>query len=316
MKSNGAILNTGKHTNKDVLIDYTIPPVNQSGLASFVITSSTTSKNYLDGAYYYHLDEWNDWQIALLTNPNAPEPEHKYNNTTDITNYINGLESAKKIMTLYNELLNTDPQSWGFQSKRKPVNNLPITAEGVYTATCIDEAGNTFIQTFTIDKKAPVFSLSNNGAEIVSPYYTNKAFQIYLNDSYSTDKYTFSGNSEVTTPIIGSVALNKSYSGSQLDESITYNFTATDLAGNTKSIIVYYDVTAPVRNAYPSTYYLRTAINKSNVTYTDKYAGTTVYYKYNNGQEVLFDTNITVTTGSAVNNGKYYFYAKDLAGNI
>jgi len=174
---------------------------------------------------------------------------------------------------------------------------VTMTANGTVTFRAKDEAGNISSETYTvnnIDKTAPVLALNYNNSGVVQSGVISATV-----DDGSAIQYRISGGTWAAYPV----------NGATVTANGTYEFKATDAAGNVGSgsvVVSNIDRTAPVITLYG---------NSASTEPTSVYASTeewlTIYWrKGNSGSWNTYTNGVAVSS-----NGTYNFKATDAAGN-
>lgn len=170
-----------------------------------------------------------------------------------------------------------------------------LTAEGKYTFTLTDSAGNSSTATYIVDKTAPVITVGNEASK------TSVSASTSFSAAETAITMTYSLNGGAAT----------SYrSGQSLSSEGRYVITATDAVGNSSSKTLYVDKTAPTltytetsKSAVSASWSVGT--NESPVTATyvhTSIGGTSARTAYGSGQSLTAE-------------GKYVITATDAAGN-
>lgn len=173
--------------------------------------------------------------------------------------------------------------------------NTELSVEGKYIFTLEDSAGNSSTATYIVDKTAPAIKTSSVASKTsVSATSTNMATETAVTMTYSLN---------------GASAVGYR-SGQSLSAEGKYIITATDEVGNSSSVTVYVDKTAPSLNytetsktSVSATWTVGT--NESPITATYVYTsigGTAASKVYSSGQALTAE-------------GKYVITATDQAGN-
>lgn len=181
-------------------------------------------------------------------------------------------------------------------SAKTYTQNASLTAEGRYTFTLTDSAGNSSTATYIVDKTAPTITYSNIASK------TSVSAKTTYTDVETEITMTYSLNGGSATPY---------RSGQSLSSEGKYIITATDKAGNTSSTTLYVDKTAPkltyddIASKTSVATSWTVGINESPVTTTYVYTavgGTSAKTEYTSGKVLT-------------NEGKYVITATDEAGN-
>ncbi len=203
------------------------------------LVNEATNKEDMNGARDYRVDSKVEEIVDALTNSDSK---------TDLTNRLEELASilndteAPKVSTSPAQEVTKDNVTLSVEDANEVTivsklngqvmeNPETYTEEGVYEVTVTDEAFNETTITFTIDKTAPVFEGLKNGI-----YYADD-ITVNVND-LTLDKITakvYATNEEIELE-----------NGATLSQESIYYLTATDKAGNSTSIYVAVDKTAPV----------------------------------------------------------------------
>lgn len=182
--------------------------------------------------------------------------------------------------------------------------------EGVYVITVLDKAGNSASVSFTVDTTAPIIS-----CDLLSEAFTNKTFSVKASDKYFSNLFFKTPDS-----VNFSEQADMNYSVAQSATNGTYQFYATDKAGNQSAkYTIYFDTVAPVlSNIISGSFY------KGQVSVLWDVNGSVL----NSSDEVTakFATSLTNFYPSAVQDaytrgralsedGNYLFRIQDKAGN-
>ncbi len=184
-------------------------------------------------------------------------------------------------------------------------NGHIVMTPGTYTIVLTDEAGNIATKTFTIDRTAPVLTLTEaitDGREVNDNGITNQNVKIALNEG----TYTITKNgTEITDPLTDNTAT----------EEGVYVITATDTAGNETIKTFTIDKTAPVitvktTESTPVELNNNDITNKEvEITFTKNNATTSL--TKNGGSGVVISSGHTVSE-----EGVYVVSSIDTAGNV
>ena len=190
-----------------------------------------------------------------------------------------------------------------------------VTENGIYYVFAKDKAGNVAkksVEIKNIDREAPVITIEPMDSE-----WTNISVTVKFSatdDSNDTIYYAFSKNPNLT-----GTDINGTDRTATVTENGIYYVYARDLAGNVakKEVEIYQlDKEPPVLTVNP----YDTSWTKESVTITfsaTDNSNTTIYYAFSQNPGLTKDEITgTSTTATASENGTYYVYARDKAGNI
>ncbi len=171
-----------------------------------------------------------------------------------------------------------------------------ITAEGTYSVTITDVAGNTVELGLVINKSAPVVTVLTESGKELNGGAVNEAFKIVCGQSDVSILFT-SGNGEYIV-----------YDGRFIRDAGTYTFRITDRIGNMSeiSVIVNYEVAFSVQGSYTfkdGKYY-----SKSWLLVVPEEAVTDFIIEDGNGELIDADKRITAE-------GEYTAIITDTEGN-
>ncbi len=180
-------------------------------------------------------------------------------------------------------------------------SGIKVTQEGTYTVTLYDKAGNYATYTFVIDSTAPTYlGVENNG------YYNDATVTVTLTDNledninFENSYYTLnSGNQEALTTPHNFTAVG------------TYYLYIVDKAGNPTTVTFTIDRTAPTFNITDGAYLNESTVILQLSDNTSAFDFEKSYYTVNNGTTYINSSNVSLTE-----DGEYYVYLVDAAGNI
>lgn len=204
-------------------------------------------------------------------------------------------ESPIKSCTYVREFYDAATNSIKSDAAKTYTKGAELTAEGKYTFTLTDSAGNSSTATYIVDKTAPTITANNEASKT----------SVSASTAYSTVEtsisMTYSLNGGATTVY---------RSGQSLSSEGKYIITATDAAGNSSTKTLYVDKTVPTltytetsKSAVSASWSVGT--NESPVTATyvhTSIGGTSARTAYRSGQSLTAE-------------GKYVITATDAAGN-
>lgn len=174
---------------------------------------------------------------------------------------------------------------------------VTMTANETVTFRAKDEAGNISSESYVvsnIDKAAPVLTLNYDNTGSVQSGVISATV-----DDGSAIQYKIPGGNWISYPV----------NGATVTANGTYEFKATDAAGNVGSgsvVISNIDRTAPVITLYGNA-----ASTTPTTVYASTESGLAIYWrKGNSGSWNTYTNGVSVTT-----NGTYNFKATDAAGN-
>lgn len=177
------------------------------------------------------------------------------------------------------------------------VKNKSVTAEGSYKILLEDPAGNTVSYSFTIDKTAPVISLSTTQS---GGFRTGN----YTNGNVTVKDDGDAGGSGVDTRTINSQSCGKNTTHSAEGR---YTFLICDIAGNTASVTFTIDTTAPTGTLATTQSDGFKAGNFTNGNVTFSWSDSEATAKLNSG---VYQKAQSVTV-----EGSYTIELSDIAGN-
>lgn len=182
--------------------------------------------------------------------------------------------------------------------------------DGEYTITATDKAGNTTTTKIIVDRKAPTLTFSDGttGTSQITRGSSSVAWKVERYESPVTVTYSFKSTDESKAPSVNNAAYT---SGSVFTAEGTYDFTASDRAGNVTNATVIIDNTPPsltfAANGIAFERYTNTLFTAHG---TDELSGIDKIELYDNGKYVLYDF------APHADNGAYLFRVTDKAGNV
>lgn len=207
-----------------------------------------------------------------------------------------------------------------------------FTAEGHYTLTLTDSAGNQTIRRFTIDKTAPTLTISvGNGGfsnTVVTATWETTINGIGYNRIHENDTLTVTYGSSTSTSFPTEASCTTAYTrASDISAAGNYRIVIKDRAGNQSSYTFTIDKSAPVLSLSGVT---NGGITKSNVSATWGIDATSITSQRSNANDSLSVTyavnttnenfpttaNLTYTSGTSLTQeGNYLLWITDRAGN-
>lgn len=181
--------------------------------------------------------------------------------------------------------------------------------DGEYTITATDKAGNATTTKIIVDRKAPTLTFSDGttGTSQITRGSSSVAWKVERYESPVTVTYSFKSTDESKAPSV----INAAYtSGNVFTAEGTYDFTASDRAGNVTNATVIIDNTPPsltfAANGIAFERYTNTLFTARG---TDELSGIDKIELYENGKYVMYDF------APRSDNGAYLFRVTDKAGN-
>ncbi len=200
--------------------------------------------------------------------------------------------------------------SSGTSAAKSYTSGTALTAEGKYTVTVTDAAGNTAQTTFIVDRTSPtpVFADGTSGTSAITRTSSAVSWSAAAYEAPIAASYSFRSVNEQIAP---SVTDAPYISGSAVTAEGTYTFTVTDAAGNTAVANAVIDKSPP-RIVLASD---GKAFNKfTNTAFTakgdDSLSGVASIELYENGKYIDYDYV------PRSDNGEYLFRITDKAGNV
>ena len=306
----------------------TVSVVNSAGKGVGSGTKTITLKGLADGTYTASFGASGGWLVnarqydsagfnasfTFTVDQSAPtvsgastSSTGKYTNSST---YVSASDSGSGVSALYVK----SPNSSSYSSVGTSTTIASTATNGLYSFYAKDKAGNTSRTYFLyLDTVKPTGTIKNSNGTEITGSYTNQTFSYSATDSgsgISYLQYKKPGSSSWLTYTSGTSISASAASG-------TYQFRAVDKAGNisaTKSITL--DSTKPTGELYDGNGKL-TSGGKTKAKYI-KYVCSdgerkieSVYVK--KPQKTYYESYVS---GSELSeNGTYYFYCKDVAGN-
>lgn len=335
------ITNTLVTGNTKTLVGYVdrTPP---TLAASDVYSSTAVAATYSRAEYESEVTAAVTLETKVGASPPAPyasgqrlTKEGKYTitatdaagNSSSVVVYV---DSSTPVLTRAFEYGNTDGSvAWTVGSHESPVSAVysyvgengaktnvayasgqKLRDDGEYTITAKDKAGNTSSIKITVDRKAPTlyFSDGTTGTSHITRDRSSVAWKVERYESPVTVSYSFSSTDESKAPSVTDAPYS---SGSVFTAEGTYDFTATDRAGNVAYATVVIDNTPPAlvfaANGIPFERYTHSPFTASG---DDTLSGMDKLELYENGKYVPYDHE------PRGDNGAYLFRATDKAGNV
>ncbi len=185
-----------------------------------------------------------------------------------------------------------------------------LKADGEYTITAIDGAGNKTSVKIVVDSRAPTLTFGDGttGAAQITRSSSFVKWSVEKYEAPVTVTYSFMSENKAVAPDIEAAPYS---SGSAINAEGTYSFTAIDAAGNTSKASVIIDRTPPrltfAANGARFERYVNTAFTASS---TDALSGVDKLELYEGGKYVPYDF------APRFENGEYLFRVTDKAGNV
>lgn len=318
-KSSGSYVNSNyiKYTASDVHSNMGNYYVKMPGSSSYV---SYTSGNQLvdEGTYYFYSTDsvGNQSSVVNITLDKTSPVGTLYAGTTvkSSGSYVNS-NYVKYTATDTSGIANYYVKNPGNSSYTSYTSGTQLTTEGEYSFYSVDRAGNASATvTITLDRTAPVGTITSNGSTVTSGAKISKSFAYTATDSgggIGAVYYKTPINPSYQTYTSGSIIAASSGDG-------LYQFYAVDKSGNQSATAsVYLDTTKPAlsMSGYSSGNSIangasvneRVTISASDTNFYR------IYYKSPSTSSYTYTTSSSYTSGTA--NGVYYVYAEDAAGN-
>lgn len=182
--------------------------------------------------------------------------------------------------------------------------------DGEYTITATDKAGNATTTKIIVDRKAPTLTFADGttGTSQITRDSSSVAWKVERYESPVAVSYSFSSTDESKAPSVSDAPYT---SGSVFTAEGTYDFTASDRAGNVTSATVIIDKTPPTltfsTNGIAFEQYTNTLFTASG---GDALSGIDKIELYENGKFTQYDF------APRGDNGAYLFRVTDRAGNV
>ncbi len=182
--------------------------------------------------------------------------------------------------------------------------------DGEYTITATDKAGNATTTKIIVDRKAPTLTFADGttGTSQITRDSSSVAWKVERYESPVAVSYSFSSTDESKAPSVSDAPYT---SGSVFTAEGTYDFTASDRAGNVTSATVIIDKTPPTltfsTNGIAFERYTNTLFTASG---GDALSGIDKIELYENGRYTQYDF------APRGDNGAYLFRVTDRAGNV
>lgn len=182
--------------------------------------------------------------------------------------------------------------------------------DGEYTITATDKAGNAATIKIIVDRKAPTLTFADGttGTSQITRDSSSVAWKVERYESPVAVSYSFSSTDESKAPSVSDAPYT---SGSVFTAEGTYDFTASDRAGNVTSATVIIDKTPPTltfsTNGIAFERYTNTLFTASG---GDALSGIDKIELYENGKYTQYDF------APRGDNGAYLFRVTDRAGNV
>ena len=187
---------------------------------------------------------------------------------------------------------------------------LKNNGDGAYSFRCVDNAGNySDVTTINMDTVSPQVSITDSNNSILSD---GSAVNVNLAAFFATDNASGISRCYLKTGNGNFVQVENGYA---LTESNSYRFYCIDGAGNTsETYSLTIDMDAPALSCSGAEFG-GNASTGFTVSAADALSGTTLYYRVPSGNYTVAANN-TITIPATSEDGKYYFYAVDGAGNM
>lgn len=319
VKLSGSYVNSNyiKYTASDAHSSMANYYVRMPGSSSYV--SYTSGTQLVDeGTYYFYSTDnvGNQSSIVNITLDKTIPIGTLYAGTTvkSSGSYVNS-SYVKYTATDASGISDYYVKKPGSSSYTSYASGTQLTSEGEYSFYSVDRAGNSSATvTITLDRTAPVGTITSNGSTVSSGTKISKSFAYTATDSgggIGAVYYKTPINPSYQSYTSGSIIAASSGDG-------LYQFYAVDKSGNQSATVsVYLDTTKPALslNGYSSGNSIsndasvneRVTISASDTNFYR------IYYKAPSASSYSYTTSLSYTLGTA--NGLYYAYAEDMAGN-